>query len=183
MSLGKRIQAARKAKGITQKQLAELIGVVTGTVQQYELDKRQPRFEQLEKIANNLDVSVGYLQGYENINTQQVVKAAINRDSKSLENLLGLPENSVYFLDEAEEELRQQHQNQLKEIDVNLNRLKFFIRIKCKKFTNTDLEISRQLLDAFFGLNEKGRKEAVKRIEELAEISRYQESPDEPAQK
>lgn len=65
MTLGKRIQAARRNKRMTQKQLAESMGVVTGTIQQYELDKRQPRIDQIKKIAAALGVSVPYLIGYE----------------------------------------------------------------------------------------------------------------------
>lgn len=65
MTLGKRIQLARKAKGFTQKQLAEAINVATGTIQQYELDKRQPRMEQFQKIANALEISTAELMGYE----------------------------------------------------------------------------------------------------------------------
>lgn len=65
MTLGKRIQEARKNRGITQKQLAEILGTATGTVQQYELDKRQPRMTQLQKIAAALNISVAELLGHE----------------------------------------------------------------------------------------------------------------------
>ena len=51
MPIGQRIQEARKKAGYTQKELAEKIGVVTGTIQQYELGKRQPRIEQIQAIA------------------------------------------------------------------------------------------------------------------------------------
>ena len=64
MDIGKRIKSARKAKGLTQKQLAEAVGVVTGTIQQYELGKRQPRIEQIEKIAEILGVSLSDLIGF-----------------------------------------------------------------------------------------------------------------------
>ena len=56
--VGKRIQLARKAQGLTQKQLAEKLGLSTGTIQQYELGKRQPRFENVVKIAEALNTSV-----------------------------------------------------------------------------------------------------------------------------
>lgn len=61
MTIGEKIQKARKEREYTQKQLAEKCGVATGTIQQYELGKRQPRIEQLEKIANVLEVPVDYL--------------------------------------------------------------------------------------------------------------------------
>lgn len=58
MTIGEKIQTARKKAGLTQKKLGELCGVVTGTIQQYELNKRQPKIEQLQKIAVALNVPV-----------------------------------------------------------------------------------------------------------------------------
>lgn len=62
MTIGQTIQKIRKEKHYTQKQLAEKCGMATGTIQQYELNKREPRQEQLRKIANALDVSIDYLK-------------------------------------------------------------------------------------------------------------------------
>lgn len=56
MTIGKKIQIARKKAKYTQKTLAELCGVATGTIQQYELGKRQPRYEQLQIIAKALNM-------------------------------------------------------------------------------------------------------------------------------
>lgn len=56
--MGQQIKKARQAKNWTQKQLASKLGVATGTIQQYELGKRQPRFEQLTAIADALDVNI-----------------------------------------------------------------------------------------------------------------------------
>lgn len=61
MVLGPRIAAARKAKKMTQKELAASLGLATGTVQQYELGKRRPDIDGLKAIANILDVSVDAL--------------------------------------------------------------------------------------------------------------------------
>lgn len=61
MTIGKRISATRKQARLTQVQLAEKCGVATITIQQYELDKRQPRLEQLSKIAAALGVTVSDL--------------------------------------------------------------------------------------------------------------------------
>lgn len=56
--MGQQIKKARQAKNLTQKQLASMLGVATGTIQQYELGKRQPRFEQLTAIADALGVNL-----------------------------------------------------------------------------------------------------------------------------
>ena len=51
----------RKLCGLTQKQLAEKCGLAPGTIQQYELGKRKPKIEQLQKIAAALNIPVEYL--------------------------------------------------------------------------------------------------------------------------
>jgi len=59
MSVGERIRAARKAKGVTQKQLSEILGTTQGTVNQWEKGKRNPKLNPtLRKIAKALDVEV-----------------------------------------------------------------------------------------------------------------------------
>ncbi len=60
---GKLIKEARKKVGFTQKKLAETAGIATITIQQYESGKRQPRLEQLMKIAEVLNVNVEELLG------------------------------------------------------------------------------------------------------------------------
>lgn len=95
MNVGERIQEARKQAGLTQKELAQKLGLATGTIQQYELDKRQPRIEQLKEISSVLNVTLGYLLGYENIKTQKILDAALHQNGKELENLLGLEPGSI----------------------------------------------------------------------------------------
>ena len=63
MTIGERIKNYRKIASLTQKELGNLAGVATGTIQQYELGLRQPRIEQLDKIATALNVSVSDLLG------------------------------------------------------------------------------------------------------------------------
>lgn len=61
MEIGDNIQKYRKLKGLTQKELAEKAGLATGTIQQYELKKRNPKFETLCKIANAMEIPVNSL--------------------------------------------------------------------------------------------------------------------------
>lgn len=55
---GDLIREYRQKAGMTQRQLAAEIGSATGTVQQYERGLRQPRYEQLQKIAKALKTSI-----------------------------------------------------------------------------------------------------------------------------
>lgn len=63
MLLGERIKEARLAKGLTQKQLAEMLNATDATVNRYEKGVRSPDPETLKAIADILDVSVDYLLG------------------------------------------------------------------------------------------------------------------------
>lgn len=63
MNVGERIKAARKKANLTQAQLAQLCGVATITIRQYEADKREPKLEQLWKIAGALGVRLDDLLG------------------------------------------------------------------------------------------------------------------------
>lgn len=61
MTIGQRIKAERKRNGLTQKELAEICGLHVNTIQQYELNKRQPRIEMLKEIAKWLGCTVNDL--------------------------------------------------------------------------------------------------------------------------
>ena len=60
MSLHDRIKEARKAKGWTQKQLGDAIGVAKNTISGYEKN-REPTAPLLGAIADALDVDVNFL--------------------------------------------------------------------------------------------------------------------------
>ena len=59
------IREARKAKGITMKELGRLVGTTESAISLYERGMREPSYETLLKIAEELDTSVGYLLGAE----------------------------------------------------------------------------------------------------------------------
>lgn len=67
MSIGKNIKKARIKAGLTQKELAKRCRVATGTIQQYELEKREPRSDILSRIAQVLDISPYDLFDLDNI--------------------------------------------------------------------------------------------------------------------
>ena len=63
MTIGERIKQARKAKGLTQKELAEAVGVAEVTISQYEADKYSPKYDKMVKIAEALNIPVSDLLG------------------------------------------------------------------------------------------------------------------------
>ena len=58
------LRELRTSRGMSQKELAELIGVTQQAVQQYERDKIEPDINGLKRIADVFDVSVDYLIGH-----------------------------------------------------------------------------------------------------------------------
>lgn len=56
--LNVRVREKRKAKGLTQKQLAELVDVSESQISQIETGKRKPGFETLLKLGEALDCTV-----------------------------------------------------------------------------------------------------------------------------
>jgi tellurite methyltransferase len=59
----KEIEEARKAKGLTQEQLAKLVGVTQGAVAQWENGQTHPSFPVLPRLAAALGVTVDELIG------------------------------------------------------------------------------------------------------------------------
>ena len=58
-----RIKACRKNINKTQREVATDLGITESGYQKYELSKREPKMETLNKFADYFDVSVDYLMG------------------------------------------------------------------------------------------------------------------------
>ena len=58
---GERVKLARKSKGYTQSRLANLIGISTSSVGQFEVGKNKPTVENLIKISEACDRSIQWL--------------------------------------------------------------------------------------------------------------------------
>ena len=61
--LGKRLKELREERNLTQKQLADILGINSVTYLHYEKDQREPPLSLLVDIAKFYDVSVDYLLG------------------------------------------------------------------------------------------------------------------------
>ena len=58
MSVKDKLKEKRIERGYTQKKLSELCGIAESTIRQYELGKRNPKLETIEKIAIALEFPV-----------------------------------------------------------------------------------------------------------------------------
>lgn len=58
-----RLTQLREERGLTKKEVAEKLNIDQTTYGKYELSKRQPDYDTLQKIASFYDVSTDYLLG------------------------------------------------------------------------------------------------------------------------
>ncbi|WP_313130946.1 helix-turn-helix domain-containing protein [Anaerocolumna sp.] len=70
--LGDKLKALRKAKGLTQIQVAERLGLSKAVISSYEVSGRSPSYDILIKLAYLYGVSTDYLLGVETRRTIDV---------------------------------------------------------------------------------------------------------------
>ena len=63
MSFSTMIKRLREEKGLSQKDVAEHLGITRQAIASYELAKREPDYETLHKLADFFGVSADYLLG------------------------------------------------------------------------------------------------------------------------
>ncbi len=73
MKIGEKLKMLRQQNQLTQSKLAETLGVSTGAIGLWELDKREPDYDILLKISNLFHVSIDYLLGNDNSNTITII--------------------------------------------------------------------------------------------------------------
>ena len=120
-SIAQNLKAIRKAKNLTQKQVAEACGMVDATYRTYELGKANPKPKTVARLAKGLGVSVP--------------------------EVYGLPENT---------------------------KIEDLCPIVMINQTTEDALLSH-LIATYHTLNKTGKREAIKRLEEMTFIPKYKE--------
>lgn len=100
MSLRERMKAARKAKGMTQKDVADRLGIAKNTYCGYESGARNPNVLQIQQIARILGVTGDYLIGTSPSPTDVLYISRPSGDVSADEIRKGLHE----LIDQLEEE-------------------------------------------------------------------------------
>ena len=85
--IGQRIARLRKAEGITQKELAEKIGVTRTVITDYECGRVRIYDEMLARLAAALNVSTDALLGLKNSKTPEVSSLRLVKRIRELEQL------------------------------------------------------------------------------------------------
>ena len=194
MEIGQSIQEARKKAKLTQKELAEKVGIATITVQQYERGVRTPKIETLQNIAQALNIDVGVLYGVEvNKGNPQYLNRLYGKISEVAEKY-GRPEEEVvnwinrclsmsdkYDMSEAvANRLEFLSGNMAKRVFEQVDSLSADEQLQMAEavdlLTQFEKEERRYVLDTIgrlLLLNATGLIEAFKRVTELAMLEGY----------
>lgn len=108
---GERLQQLRQENKETQIELADFLGMSRQTIANYEIEKHEPDYETLDKIATRYNVSVDYLLGRTGIKNNYINYP--QNISKLIENIYSL----------AQERSDTKKIDYLKAILVELNKL------------------------------------------------------------
>ncbi len=100
LMLSKRLKELRKEKGLTQKEIAQLLNIKQNSYSNWETGKKNPSQENLSQLAQILDTSTDYLLGNTPIKNFQELDIETVKDS--LKHSLGFNGN----LDIPEEEIQ-----------------------------------------------------------------------------
>ncbi len=90
--LAENIRAFRKARGLTQEQLAEVMGVTVGAVYKWEAKLSQPELQMIVELADFFDTSVDVLLGYAMRDNRLQATVARLKQYRSEKNREGLAE-------------------------------------------------------------------------------------------
>ena len=93
--VGKRIRAFREFRGYSQIQLAELSGINVGTIRKYELGIRNPKPDQLEKIATALGLNVSVFLDFNIETVGDVLSLLFSIDDSVNLSLAETPEQKI----------------------------------------------------------------------------------------
>lgn len=64
MDFSQIVKQLRLERGLTQQELANMVGLTKVTISQYETGKRKPSFEMIEALADVFHVDMNYLLGF-----------------------------------------------------------------------------------------------------------------------
>ena len=150
-TIGANIKRLRNEKGMTQKDLASVLGVSYQMVQSWERGARNPKRETLEKIAAALGVSWLDLMPEEVLNANTIdAFAATSKENAALARDVAqhLPDETLRMMQQLTDTAKGRVYPEI-----------------------------QQISDIMQTMNETGRRVAVERVQELAQIPAYQAGP------
>lgn len=160
-----RLKELRKSKGLSQKQLAEKTGISVHTINSYESGRRDPNTKNLQILQDFFQVSQGFLLG-------ELKSDDFFKDQEVIDLNLDTVLTQISML-KQNMKISESYQNRVATLFL-LKSLNYINNEMLCHTTNTlDENDINSLFNALILLNDKGLKEAIKRIQELTYITTY----------
>lgn len=152
MSFSDKLKATRIKKGMSQKTLADIAGVSQAAIYQWEKGTRTPKIEQIQKIADALEVLPGELVDYKEIPISyqkdgsifSMFMKIVAEDQEETDNVTDI--NIPAFLNSTQ---------MISQVPKNTRKRGY------------------KLLEHFQKLNETGQEKAIDHVEMLTKIPEY----------
>lgn len=152
--MNNKIREERKSRGLSLKELSDILSIPYSSLSQYERGERQPKNTVWEKLANFFEVSIPYIMGLTESRTDEEleVKKKISEQIKDINSKMSTSENEeiVSIMDNLAETMER--------ISVNLKK-----------------SYEKEALTAFEGLNDIGRQELINYSKYLKTKKEYKE--------
>lgn len=160
-----RLKELRKSKGLSQKQLAEKTGISVHTINSYESGRRDPNTKNLQILQDFFQVSQGFLLG-------ELKSDDFFKDQEVIDLNLDTVLTQISML-KQNMKISESYQNRVATLFL-LKSLNYINNEMLCRTTNTlDENDINSLFNTLILLNDKGLKEAIKRIQELTYITTY----------
>ena len=93
MYIGLNIKKIRENRNMTQKKLSEISGVSEISIKKYETNDRKPKYENLDKLARALQVSINELSNTNSLSYELIIKIKeiLVLDTSTIEKETGIP--------------------------------------------------------------------------------------------
>ena len=153
-AIGENVKRLRSEKGMTQKELAAALGVSYQMVQTWERGARNPKMETIQKIAAALGVSWLDLMPKEALNANTIEDFAKGNSELAQELVQQLPKETARLMQQLHDVATAPRHGEITDPDI------------------------QKVSDIMQTMNDTGRRVAVERVQELAQIPAYQQQPD-----
>ena len=191
MTIGEKIKAARQKARISQKELADRLGITNAGISQWETDKRTPKIDSMIKIADAIGVNLAELLGAEKENAERISQSAncfklyekqLNEAERNNAPKQEVDEINLR-LQTVKEELtadliliKAEHQKDLAQKRFNQTKEKKELeeyRNRKKRTEEQTVRPENKLIAIYELLNDEGRTELIKRAEEMICLRQY----------
>lgn len=177
MTIGERIKKIRQENGLSQRELGKKLNVSQQMIGQWETGKSNPKIETLRRIADTLEVGLWEIVELDQMDLD-TLKQEIPKilSLYTLEDLKEFDRLATEALNENQESIQKERKTEACELFHSLLSEEW---VMSQEQETTAVQL-KEMLRAYSRLNNAGRKEAVKRINELTEIPRYTKPPEHP---